>query len=65
MPTASDVASSLGARPRRALLSDGTPVLVEALGPGDADVLLDLHLRLSERDRWLRFGTVHPGRLDD
>jgi acyl-CoA synthetase (NDP forming)/GNAT superfamily N-acetyltransferase len=69
VPTAADVAAPPArgagdAPPRRAVLSDGAPVLVEILGPADADDLLDLHARLSERDRWLRFGTLHPADLD-
>jgi acyl-CoA synthetase (NDP forming)/ribosomal protein S18 acetylase RimI-like enzyme len=35
------------------------------LGPDDAAELLDLHRRLSDRDRYLRFGTLHPADLED
>jgi acyl-CoA synthetase (NDP forming)/GNAT superfamily N-acetyltransferase len=58
-------AAVVGPRPRSALLSDGSPVLVEQLGPADFHPLLALHSRLSERDRWFRFGTLHPADLED
>ncbi|MCW2576073.1 MAG: Acyl-CoA synthetase forming [Modestobacter sp.] len=47
----------------RVLLTDGTPAVVRRLVPGDQDELLALHERLSERDRYLRFSTVHPAHL--
>ena len=50
--------------PGRALLADGSSVLVCTLGPDDADELLDLHRRLPERDRYFRFGTLHPADLE-
>lgn len=50
-------------RPARALLRDGSSALLEPLGPADLDELLALHDRLSERDRYLRFATLHPGDL--
>ena len=66
MPRALDVArpAAGSARPRRALLADGSPLLVQGLGPSDAPAVLELHARLCERDRWLRFGTLHPYDLD-
>jgi acyl-CoA synthetase (NDP forming)/GNAT superfamily N-acetyltransferase len=51
------------ARPARALLLDGTPVLLERLGPGSAAEVLALHERLPDRDRYLRFATLHPADL--
>lgn len=39
----------------RALLADGRVVLVREIGTADADAVLSLHSRLSERDRYLRF----------
>jgi acyl-CoA synthetase (NDP forming)/GNAT superfamily N-acetyltransferase len=39
----------------RALLADGRVVLVRVITPADADAVLTLHMRLSERDRYLRF----------
>ena len=53
------------ARRTRALLSDGSPVLLARLGPEDTGDVLDLHGRLSERDRYLRFSTLHPARLEE
>ena len=40
-------------------------MLLVGLGPEDAADLLDLHQRLSERDRYFRFGTLHPRDLED
>jgi acyl-CoA synthetase (NDP forming)/RimJ/RimL family protein N-acetyltransferase len=51
--------------PTRALLADGSPVLLVGLGPEDAAELLDLHGRLSDRDRYFRFGTLHPADLEN
>lgn len=51
--------------PTRALLADGSSVLLVGLGPDDAAELLDLHGRLSDRDRYFRFGTLHPADLED
>lgn len=39
----------------RALLADGRVVVLRAITPADADAVLALHTRLSERDRYLRF----------
>lgn len=47
----------------RVLLTDGTPALVRRLGPDDAAELLALHESLPERDRYLRFSTLHPADL--
>jgi RimJ/RimL family protein N-acetyltransferase len=47
----------------RVLLADGTPAVVRRLVPEDAEELLALHERLSERDRYLRFSTAHPVHL--
>jgi hypothetical protein len=52
------------ARPARVLLRDGTPAVLVALGPEDAPELLDLHERLPDRDRYLRFATLHPSDLE-
>ncbi|MGY1734977.1 GNAT family N-acetyltransferase [Geodermatophilus sp. SYSU D00684] len=50
-------------RPARALLRDGTPVVLTRLAPADAGELLALHEGLAERDTWLRFATMHPADL--
>ena len=65
--TAGSRPSSGGAagRPTRALLADGSPTLVSPLGPESAAELLELHRRLSDRDRYLRFSTLHPADLED
>lgn len=47
-----------------ALLADGDMVTVRRLRAEDFDAVLNLHQRLDERDRYLRFFTAHPGRLD-
>ncbi|MFD6066925.1 bifunctional acetate--CoA ligase family protein/GNAT family N-acetyltransferase [Amycolatopsis lurida] len=47
-----------------ALLADGDMVTVRRLRTEDFDAVLNLHQRLDERDRYLRFFTAHPGRLD-
>ncbi|WP_158545914.1 GNAT family N-acetyltransferase [Blastococcus sp. TF02A-30] len=47
-------------RPARVLLRDGVPALITALGPDDEAELVELHTRLSDRDRYLRFATLHP-----
>ncbi|SHN88371.1 Acyl-CoA synthetase (NDP forming) [Geodermatophilus obscurus] len=52
------------ARPARVLLRDGTPAVLVALGPEDVPELLDLHERLPDRDRYLRFATLHPSDLE-
>ena len=51
-------------RPTRALLADGSPALLDQLGPDSAAELLDLHRGLSDRDRYLRFSTLHPADVD-
>ncbi|MGY1669817.1 GNAT family N-acetyltransferase [Geodermatophilus sp. SYSU D00710] len=53
----------VGLRPARALLRDGTPVVLGPLTPADGPELLALHEGLAERDRWLRFATLHPADL--
>jgi acyl-CoA synthetase (NDP forming)/GNAT superfamily N-acetyltransferase len=47
--------TATGAAGVRALLADGRVVLIRPIGPADADAVLDLHMRLSEHDRYLRF----------
>ncbi|WP_181773182.1 bifunctional acetate--CoA ligase family protein/GNAT family N-acetyltransferase [Amycolatopsis pittospori] len=47
-----------------ALLADGAMVSVRLLCEDDFDAVLDLHRRLDERDRYLRFFTVHPAGLE-
>ena len=51
-------------RPTRVLLADGSPASLERLGRDDAGELLGLHRRLSDRDRYLRFSTLHPADLE-
>ena len=48
----------------RAVLADGSPALVQELGPGDLADVLALHQDLDDRDRFLRFSVVHPADLD-
>jgi acyl-CoA synthetase (NDP forming)/GNAT superfamily N-acetyltransferase len=50
-------------QPTRALLADGSPALLYRLGPADLQEVLELHERLSDRDRYLRFSTLHPSDL--
>ncbi|MFI7117395.1 GNAT family N-acetyltransferase [Amycolatopsis sp. NPDC049868] len=47
-----------------ALLADGDMITVRRLRAEDFDSVLNLHQRLDERARYLRFFTAHPGRLD-
>lgn len=47
-----------------ALLADGAMVTVRLLRTADLDVVVDLHRRLNERDRYLRFFTSHPANLE-
>ncbi len=59
-----EVGGTAGAgRPTRALLADGSPALLYRLGPADLPEMLELHERLSDRDRYLRFSTLHPSDL--
>ncbi|SFK77652.1 GNAT family N-acetyltransferase [Geodermatophilus ruber] len=51
-------------RPARVLLRDGSPALVAQLGPEDTTALLTLHESLTDRDRYLRFATLHPTDLE-
>ncbi len=44
----------------RALLADGTLAQVQRLGPADLDEVRELHEQLPERDRYLRFSSLHP-----
>ena len=48
----------------RALLADGRVVLIRQIGTHDADAVLNLHGRLSERDRYLRFFGTGTNVLD-
>lgn len=50
-------------RGTRVLLADGLPALVTRLGPDDLEDLAGLLERLSERDRYLRFSSLHPAHL--
>lgn len=49
----------------RVLLADGTPAVVQRLRPADGAELLALHTGLDERDRYLRFSTLHPPGLEE
>ncbi|MFJ8962606.1 GNAT family N-acetyltransferase [Lentzea sp. NPDC102401] len=51
--------------PVRALLTDGTVVMVRELGPGDVVALLDLHRSLPTEDQYLRFFSTSPRQLED
>ncbi|GAA3162254.1 bifunctional GNAT family N-acetyltransferase/acetate--CoA ligase family protein [Blastococcus jejuensis] len=57
------MSDSAAGRATRVLLSDGQPALVAALGPDDVDELTGLFERLSDRDRYFRFQSMHPSRL--
>ena len=46
-------------------LRDGVVVEVRQLAPGDYDAVIRLSETLTGRERYLRFFTAHPGRLDD
>ncbi|SOC49603.1 Acyl-CoA synthetase (NDP forming) [Blastococcus aggregatus] len=50
--------------PTRALLADGSPALLYRLGPTDLPDALALHDRLTDRDRYLRFSSLHPADLE-
>lgn len=46
----------------RALLADGRVVWIRVVAPGDEAAVIDLHRRLSDRDKYLRFfGPVRAG----
>ncbi len=49
----------------RALLADGSVVVLRELGPPDADALLALHRALPPDDRYLRFFGSAPRHLED
>ncbi|MET0764216.1 MAG: hypothetical protein ABWY29_05075, partial [Blastococcus sp.] len=53
----------LTARRTRILLSDGSPALARALDETDLAEMLALHEALPDRDRYLRFSTLHPADL--
>src|SRR5215208_5527836 len=42
------------------LLSDGSTVHLRQISPGDAAAIVDLHSRLSERTRYLRYFSPYP-----
>jgi acyl-CoA synthetase (NDP forming)/GNAT superfamily N-acetyltransferase len=42
------------------LLSDGTAVHLRQIRPADADAIVDLHSRLSDRTRYLRYFSPYP-----
>lgn len=70
MTATEEFASRAGVRPlpdhpTRALLTDGSPVLLVRLAPEDAEDVLELHRRMSDRDRYFRFSTMHPAGLED
>ncbi|WP_028927940.1 hypothetical protein [Pseudonocardia acaciae] len=57
--TASDPAGLVGSRfEHRALLADGTPVVLRRLGPGDRAEVEALHRELPTDDAYLRFFTL-------
>jgi predicted CoA-binding protein/RimJ/RimL family protein N-acetyltransferase len=64
-PPVPGAAEATSGRPARELLADGSPALLRRLGPEDGPEVLDLHARLRERDRYLRFATLHPSDLED
>lgn len=46
-------------------LLDDAEVALRQLGPEDYDAVVELAQALTERERYLRFFTVHPGYLDE
>src|ERR1700683_4533953 len=44
-------------------LRDGAAVLFRRLEPADIDAVIALHDTLSDRERYLRFFTMHPAHL--
>jgi RimJ/RimL family protein N-acetyltransferase len=46
-------------------LLDGTLVCVRRLRPTDFEAILELHQRLTEREKFLRFFAAHPAHLDE
>ena len=42
------------------LLADGSTARVRQIAPSDADAILALHARLSERTRYLRYFSAYP-----
>lgn len=54
--------SGPGAGPRDAdvLLADGSTVHIRPIRPGDADAIVELHSRFSERTRYLRYFSPYP-----
>ena len=47
------------------LLLDGTEIAVRRLTRHDIDAIVDLHRQLTDRERYFRFFTVHPARLEE
>ena len=48
----------------RALLADGTVAQVQRLGLAELQEVRDLHEHLPDRERYLRFSSLHPADLD-
>ena len=48
------------ARDADVLLADGSTVHIRQIRPGDADAIVDLHSRFSERTRYLRYFSPYP-----
>ncbi|MBV8291836.1 MAG: GNAT family N-acetyltransferase, partial [Mycobacterium sp.] len=46
-----------------ATLQDGATLVLRRLEPTDIDAVIALHDALSDRDRYLRFFTMHPAYL--
>ena len=47
------------------LLLDGTEIAVRRLTRHDIDAIVDLHRQLTDRERYFRFFTVLPARLEE
>ncbi len=45
-------------------LPDGSHIQIRRLTGDDADAVVELHGRLTDREQYLRFFTAHPGHLD-
>jgi len=57
--------TELDLRDSTATLVDGAAVQLRRLGPGDYDALIELVGTLTDRERYMRFFTMHPAFLDE
>ena len=47
------------------LLLDGTEIAIRRLTEHDVDAIVDLHRQLTDREKYFRFFTMHPARLEE